>query len=258
MSTDIDDIKMSEPAARRRPRLHAEVASALESRILNGELKIGDRLESESAIARAFGVSTRAVREAVQELEVKGLVQRRHGERTEVVRDDVDGYLDTLAITVRQRFSTDPDYLLQLMAVRRMIEAEVLEILTDREEPVTAAVTSALEAMRVARDAGDFSGFVDADAAFHLALVHATGNQILQLIYDNLSGLINHVIHVTSRVPTKSLDEAYAEHANIYELVCARDKAGSKQLLRAQIDNSADYLRQAIEKSNQKKARKED
>ncbi|PRX08577.1 UNVERIFIED_ORG: GntR family transcriptional regulator [Martelella mediterranea] len=243
---------------RRRGRLHSEVSKILENRILAGELKVGDRLSSESAIAKEFGVSTRAVREAVQELEVKGLVHRRHGERTEVVRDDVDGYLDTLAITVRQRFSTDPDYLLQLMAVRRMIESEVLELLTDNETPVTPEVTAALDAMREARDNRDFSGFVNADAEFHLALVHATGNQILHLIYDNLAGLINDVIHVSSRVPTKSLDEAYSEHASIYDLIIARDKAGAKALLRAQIDSSASYLRQAIEKSNQKKARKED
>lgn len=243
---------------KRRERLHSEVSSILESRILNGELKVGDRLDSESAIANEFGVSTRSVREAIQVLETKGLVRRRHGERTEVVRDDVDGYLETLAVTVRQRFSTDPDYLLQLMAVRRMIEAEVLEILTDLESPVTPEIEAALQSMRAARDEGDFSGFVNADAAFHLALVHATDNQVLQHIYDNLSGLINEVMHISSRVPTKSLDEAYAEHASIFDLIMARDKAGSKALLRAQIDNSADYLRQAIEKANQKKARKEE
>ncbi|TPW28908.1 FadR family transcriptional regulator [Martelella alba] len=258
MANDVEMTEGTEFPLRRRGRLHSVVSSVLESRILNGDLKVGDRLGSESAIAKEFGVSTRAVREAVQELEVKGLVQRRHGERTEVVRDDVDGYLDTLAVTVQQRFSTDPDYLLQLMVVRRMLETEVVELLTEREEPLTGDVKDALEAMRAARDTEDFAGFVDADARFHLALVHATGNQMLMLIYDNLAGLINNVIHITSRVPTKSLQDAYQEHADIYDLIMKRDKQGSKLRLRAQIDNSADYLRQAIEKSNQKKARKED
>ena len=68
-----------------RDRLHATVSAALEARILGGDLKIGDKLESESAIAKEFGVSTRAVREAIQTLETKGLVMRRHGDRTTVV-----------------------------------------------------------------------------------------------------------------------------------------------------------------------------
>ena len=239
-------------------RLHSAVSSILEGRILNGELKVGERLESESAIAREFGVSTRAVREAIQELEVKGLVQRRHGERTEIVRDDVNSYLDTLAVSVRQRFYTDADYLLQLMAVRRMIESEALEILIDEKTPDLQDVTAALEGMRAARDSEDFSAFVDSDASFHLALVHATGNQILIRIYDNFSSLINDVIHVTSRVPIKSLSDAYLEHEAIYSLICNLDKAGAKAHLRLQIDESAEYLRHAIEKSNHKKATKED
>ncbi|WP_320142208.1 FadR/GntR family transcriptional regulator [uncultured Cohaesibacter sp.] len=243
---------------RKRGRLHSAVSSVLESRILNGELKVGDRLESESAIAREFGVSTRAVREAIQELEVKGLVQRRHGERTEVVRDDVNNYLDALAVTVRQQFYSDPDYLLQLMSVRRMIESEVLEILTDGDLPKMPKVEAALDAMRLAVEEKDFNGFVDADATFHLELVHATGNQILMHIYDNFSGLINDVIHVTSRVPIKSLSDAYKEHAEIYDQISRRDKAGAKERIRTQIDKSADYLRQAIEQSNLKQSKNED
>ena len=108
------------------------------------------------------------------------------------------------------------------------------------------------EAMRLARDAADFSAFVVADAAFHLALVHAAGNQILAVFYDNLFGLITEVIQITSRVPTKSLESAYAEHADIFHLIEARDVAGAKALMRAQIDNSAAYLRVAIEKAKNK------
>jgi len=237
---------------RSRDKLHSSVASAFEARILSGDLPIGERLPSEGEIARDFGVSTRSVREAMQILETKGLVRRRHGERTTVVRDDVGEYLGTLAVTVRQLLAGDPDYLLQLMVVRRMIETEVLGILTARDQPVDAAVTAALEGMRQARDAGDFAGFIEADAAFHLALVHSAGNKILSVYYDNLSGLIGDVIRVSSRVPSKSLDAAYAEHADIYERIRTRDEAGAKALMRAQIDNSAAYLRVAIENANRK------
>jgi len=239
-------------AARGRDKLHLLVASDFETRILSGELPIGERLPAEGDIARDFNVSTRSVREAVQILETKGLVRRRHGERTIVVRDDVGEFLGTLAVTVRQLFSTDPQYLIQLMVVRRMIETEVLGLLTAREQPMGAEVEAALDAMRHARDTGDFTGFTEADAAFHLALVHSAGNAILSVLYDNLYGLITEVIRVTSRVPTKSLEAAYAEHADIYAMVRDRDEAGAKALMRAQIDNSAAYLRVAIENAKLK------
>ncbi|SEK51621.1 FadR/GntR family transcriptional regulator [Pacificibacter marinus] len=250
----IREIKTLESAAQNTPtvqrdRLHATVSAALEARILSGDLKIGDKLESESAIAKGFGVSTRAVREAIQTLETKGLVMRRHGGRTTVVREDVSEFLDTLAITVRQRLSSDPTYLEELMAARRMIETEVIELLCQGTESIAAPVTQALEQMKEARDAGDFASFVDADAAFHLALVHSAQNGIISIIYDNFAGLINEVIQLTSRVPTKSLEAAYEEHAEIYGRICRKDEAQAKALMRSQIDNSADYLRIAIEKN---------
>lgn len=233
--------------ARGRDRLHASVSGTLEAQILSGQRKVGDRLPSESEIAREFGVSTRSVREAMQILETKGLVRRRHGERTTVVRDDVAEFLGTLAITVRQLMSSDPRYLVQLMAVRRMIETEVIGLLMTLPEPIGQEVTQALEAMRRARDEQDFASFVEEDAAFHLALVHSAGNEILTVFYDNLFGLILEVIQVTSRVPSKSLEAAYAEHEEIYRLIRNRDEAGAKKLMREQIDNSASYLQVAID-----------
>lgn len=237
---------------RSRDRLHLPVASAFEARILSGELPIGERLPSEGDIARDFRVSTRSVREAMQILETKGLIRRRHGERSIVMRSDVSEFLGTLATTVRQLFAADPDYLMQLMVVRRMIETEVLGLLAARETPVSPAVEAALDSMREARDQGDFAGFTEADAEFHFALVRSAGNQILTVFYDNLYGLITDVIRVTSRVPSKSLEAAFAEHSSICEAIRSRDGGKAQSLMKAHIDNSADYLRLAIDKLNSK------
>ncbi len=239
------------PRVATRSRLHSSVADELEEKILAGTLEIGERLPSESEMAREFNVSTRSVREAVQILETKGLVRRKHGERTIVVRDDVGEFLGTLATNIRQRFSTDPDYLVQLMDVRRMIEIEVLGTLTAREDPIDPEVETALKGMETARDQGDFFGFTEQDAAFHLALVRSAGNEILTVFYNNLFGLITELIRVTSRVPSKSLDAAYDEHAEIFEMIRDRNESRAKELLRAQIANSTSYLRLAIAKAKE-------
>lgn len=192
------------------------------------------------------------MREAIQTLETKGLVQRRHGGRTTVVRQDVSEYIGTLAVTVRQQLATDPDYLEQLMQARRMIETETIGLLMARRPIVAPEVEAELEAMRCARDEGNFTAFVRADAGFHLALVHSSGNRILAIMYDNFAKLIEDMIQLSSRVPTKSLDEAYSEHAEILARLRDRDEAGAHALMRAQIDRSADYLRVAIAKAQKK------
>ena len=234
-----------------RSRLYVSVTEALEEDILSARLRVGDRLPAEAEIARRFNVSTRSVREALQVLETKGLVRRKHGERTHVVRDDIGKFVGSLAVTVRQLFSRDANYMLQLMDVRRMIEVDVVGRLAGAPERVFAEVESALAAFRLAVDAKDVDRVIESDAAFHLALVHATGNEILNVFYENTFGLIIEEIRATIRIPDKSLEAAYQEHREIYRLVQAGNAAGARAAMRRQIDGSAENLRLAIEAAHE-------
>src|SRR3981189_3973150 len=56
-------------------------AAAIGERILSRALREGERLPSETELARQFGVNRSTVREALRELESRGLVQRRPGSK---------------------------------------------------------------------------------------------------------------------------------------------------------------------------------
>ena len=61
------------------PRISDAVAAKLERRILEGSLKPGDRLSPERELAAELGVSRPSLREAIQKLASKGMVQSRQG-----------------------------------------------------------------------------------------------------------------------------------------------------------------------------------
>ena len=82
---------------------------------------------------------------------------------------------------------------------------------------------------------------------FHLGLVRSVGNGILNVLYDNLFSIIVDVIRVSSRVPDKSLEAGYAEHEEIHRLIVERDSEAAVAAIRRQIDNSANYLRVALD-----------
>jgi DNA-binding FadR family transcriptional regulator len=71
MSNLFEPIKM-EPAYRR-------VAASIESKIMARDLNDGDTLPAETDLARQFQVNRSTVREALRELQSKGLVARREG-----------------------------------------------------------------------------------------------------------------------------------------------------------------------------------
>lgn len=65
--------------------LYFQLSQELEKAITTGDLKPGDRLETEVELSARFGLSRPTVRQAIQELVNKGLVVRRRGVGTQVV-----------------------------------------------------------------------------------------------------------------------------------------------------------------------------
>jgi len=66
--------------------LYFQIATRLEAAIRNGELPPGARIENELDLAMRLGLSRPTIRRAIQELVDKGLLVRRRGVGTQVVR----------------------------------------------------------------------------------------------------------------------------------------------------------------------------
>lgn len=65
--------------------LYYQLSQQLEQAIHSGELKPGDRVDTEVELASRYGLSRPTVRQAIQELVNKGLLVRRRGVGTQVV-----------------------------------------------------------------------------------------------------------------------------------------------------------------------------
>jgi DNA-binding GntR family transcriptional regulator len=66
--------------------LYRRVVDALREDIVSGRSAVGDRLPTEDALCRRFGVSRHTVREAFRALREEGLVASRQGAGSTVVR----------------------------------------------------------------------------------------------------------------------------------------------------------------------------
>ncbi|MFE9692139.1 GntR family transcriptional regulator [Micromonospora sp. NPDC005806] len=69
--------------------LYFQVAEQFTAAIQRGDLSPGDRLDSELQLADRLGLSRPTVRQAIQHLVDKGLIVRRRGVGTQVVRSEV-------------------------------------------------------------------------------------------------------------------------------------------------------------------------
>ena len=65
---------------------YMRVAQAIETRITSGELRPGDKLPAEQALADEYGVAYNTIRRCMKELRERGLIETVWGKGTFILR----------------------------------------------------------------------------------------------------------------------------------------------------------------------------
>ncbi|MER9584850.1 FCD domain-containing protein [Mesorhizobium sp. M0047] len=206
-----------------------EVVQQIESLILEGVLRTGDRLPGERELARQFDVSRPILRDALKALEGRGLLTTRPGGGTHVA--DVIGQLFTKPVT--DLISMHRKAVIDYLEYRREIEAVAAEYAARRATPDDIALLDKIMArMDDAHRTGDFDHEADIDVEFHHAICECAHNIILlhtlRSCYRLLSeGVFQNRLLVFS-VPG-AREALLAQHRAIHAAVKAGDPAAARQ-----------------------------
>ena len=209
-------------------RLYEQIVEQIEASVLNGALKPGEQLPPERELAQRFGVSRTAVREAINALREKGLVEAFPGRGT-FITDDVTARRMRHSIVQAARL-TQADGLASLVEVRELLEPEIASRAAAR---ATDRDVAALREAVVQMDAnlGDPDAFVEADLDFHLALAEASQNSIFLTLIDSIVGLLREQRRRISFVPGGP-EHGQRHHKRILAAIEARDAEAAREATR--------------------------
>lgn len=163
--------------------LAKQIAENIGSAIIEGRLKVNQRLPTEEELARQFGVSRPTIREALKRLAAQKLVLSRRGPSggTFVNKLSLDEVGSTLATYSTLLVSMGEFDLAEISQARFELEAICARLAAVHREPGHLAVMNGeLEAQRNPR-LSDVE-FCASDIRFHRALVDSTGNRFLQFL----------------------------------------------------------------------------
>ncbi|MGW0736085.1 GntR family transcriptional regulator [Streptomyces sp. NPDC002851] len=203
-----------------RHSVRGQILAALRSALVGGELEPG-QVYSAPALAERFGVSATPVREAMQRLAHEGAVE----------------VVPNRGFRVTERSDRE---LAELAEVRALLEVPVLLRLA-RTVPAErwAELWPLAEETTAAAARGDLCAYVEADRAFHRAILSLAGNQQLLLVADDL--------HRRSQWPRTDgppqrrradlLADA-AEHTALLEALAAQDLPVVTSLVRGHFNGS--------------------
>jgi DNA-binding GntR family transcriptional regulator len=193
------------------PAFREQVYERLRAAILSGELAPGERL-SPAGIAASFGVSAMPVRDALRVLEQEGLVETAARRWTRVVE-------------------LDPALVEEIVPLVALLERHAVSSVESLSEDDVAALrrTNAKFAKAVA--SSDVVASIEADTAFHEALVGLAGNRSIERALRDAWG---HVRLLRARVLRPEFaSESVSDHERIIALLEKGDRKGAARAVEA-------------------------
>lgn len=204
------------PSLRARRSLREEITHTLRGAVISGELRPG-LVYSAPALAAQFGVSATPVREAMVDLAKDGLVEPVRNKGFRVVEQS-DADLDEIA---------DLRELIEVPVVRRVAEAGAAPEDLDRLRVLARGIEEAAAS-------GDVTAHAAIDMDFHLALLALAGNSHVVETVRSLRAR-SRIYGARQLADAGTLTHSAREHAQLVDLVAARDAGGAEDLMRRHI-----------------------
>ena len=223
-------------------KLSASVVRQIESLILRGILRPGERLPAERELAERLGVSRPSLREAVAELEARDLVVTRPGSGVYVA--EVLG--SAFAPPLIRLFSTHSEALFDYLSFRRDLEGLAAEraarLASDTDLDLIATIFARMETAHEKRNPEQEAAL---DAEFHLSIVEASHNVIMLHMMRSMFDLLKAGVFYNRRLlfgqkPVRQtlLDQ----HRVIHDALQARQPEAA----RAAVDAHLGYIESAM------------
>ncbi|MRX44073.1 FadR/GntR family transcriptional regulator [Agromyces kandeliae] len=211
------------------PRAWQAVLEHVERKLLDGDLAPGDRLPGERQLATDLGVGRSSVREALRVLEVLGLVRTHAGSGPNAGAIIIATPGGGMSALMRLQVAASGFPVDDIVATRLLLETHVAGDLATASAPDLSSAERLLDAMD--DPALDPAEFLALDAAFHLALAEASGNQVVTATMAGLrSGIEGYALAGHGRIADWAVTSARlrSEHRGVLDAIRAADATAAR------------------------------
>lgn len=209
----------------KRVRTYEQVMAQIETRILDGRLRAGDKLPSERELAISLGVSRPSLRESLRVLEALGVVDIRRGGGpdggTALVRQPGSGLSELLKLEIALAHYTWQEVLETRVTLETWSVQEAAYRAGDDDHIELRAILDRMDDESI-----DSSEFNRLDALFHVRIAESTGNRLTA----HFMGSLRSAIHLQMVEMYAQLEDwrstariVRAEHREILDAIVARD-----------------------------------
>jgi GntR family transcriptional regulator, transcriptional repressor for pyruvate dehydrogenase complex len=217
-------------------KLSHSVVRQIELLLLRGVLRPGERLPAERELAERLGVSRPSLRDALAELQARGLLESRAGAGVFVAELLDSAFSDSLV----RLFAEHDEALFDYISFRRDMEGMSAERAarhgSDTDLQVIDTLFTRMEAAHQKRDPTEEAQL---DAEFHLSIVEASHNIIMLHMMRAMFDLLHKGVFYNRQIIFRqraTRSDLLAQHKAINSAIQARDPKAAKAAAIAHLD----------------------
>lgn len=215
-------------------RIYEQIVAQIKKQIESGELKVGDKLPTERELTEQFKVSRTAVREAVQALREKGVVEVYPGRGTFITNTIFKSASESLELMMKMSGS-DQDSFSELFELRKILEPELAALAAERttDEDI-ATMQEAVETMDVSLD--DMEAYIMADDIFHQTIARATQNSLIASLLDPIMDMLTEQRKMNFLAGVQSPQRAQHYHKEILNAIAHRRPDVARKAMKSHLE----------------------
>lgn len=223
----------------RKPSRVDEVSTAVLKMIRDGQMRVGDALPSEGALALKLGVSRIAVREATRALATLGVIEVANGRSPRVTAPAPNMLMSLVGHAVQIQHAN----VRQVLDARRVLETRTVVLAALRRSDEEARTLVALAAA-MRRDIGQPEQCMEHDIAIHKVIAEAAQNPFFALFVGSFEEVMRSTWPIAWRA--RATDVSRMQSIQTHEAIAAAIAAGDAGAAERQMTTHFDQSQQAL------------
>ncbi len=225
-------------------KYYMQIVSQIRNSILEGKLKVGDKLPAERILAQEFGTSRASIREALSAMEMLGLVEARSGYGNFIKADANESSLDGEMLKELIKDHSPYEIFESRLELEPGLAAMAAERSTREEKAALKAILAKLSLLSKALREGidkpeEIEAYMEEDRKLHVLIARTAHNSVLYAMFSGVSLMMKEMHWKT--IKTKALARKgnlakYSKnHTVIVNAICSGDANIARKEMRAHI-----------------------
>lgn len=226
-----------------RSRLHEEIVTIIQKKIMSGKIVSGDKLPTERELAENFNVNRATVREALRKLENLDLVEIRHGDGLYVKNYLESGNFDL----IKAAFNMDggDEVLISILEARRYVVPQMAYLAAQRR---TKEDVDALERIIFEEDLT----MLDKDIKVHQTIARATHNLVCTISLNFFNQIFRDYGYLYFD-DERNVERSRLFHTEIYEAIKNQKPEEARKIMQDVMIYAEEAVKRSLESNKLKK-----